>query len=181
MGKTASGSIWLNVDKLSPYDFWQFWRNTEDSDVGRFLRLFTEQPEDEIKRLETLEGSEINAAKIILADEITALCHGQKAAIVSRQTAEKSFTDGDIAEGLPSVNIQRDDLANNSLLDLFVKSGLVTSKGEIRRLIRGGGARLNNIQIINEDHQLSADDFNENGHAQIAAGKKRRAILILGN
>ena len=179
MGKTAAGAIWLNEDRLPVFDFWQFWRNTEDQDVGRFLRLFTELPESEITKLEALEGAEINQAKIILANEVTSLCHGADAARQAEQTARQSFSQGVIAEGLPTLDIDKTDMASLSVIDIFVQSGLAASKGEVRRLIRGGGARLNNQAISDEDRLLLADDFDTDGRAQIAAGKKRRAILQL--
>ena len=179
MGKTAAGAIWLNEDRLPVFDFWQFWRNTEDQDVGRFLRLFTELPESEITKLEALEGAEINQAKIILANEVTSLCHGADAARQAEQTARQSFSQGVIAEGLPTLDIDKAEMPSLSVIDAFVQSGLAASKGEVRRLIRGGGARLNNHAISDEDRLLFADDFDTDGRAQIAAGKKRRAILQL--
>jgi len=179
MGKTAAGAIWLNEDRLPVFDFWQFWRNTEDQDVGRFLRLFTELPESEIAKLEALEGAEVNQAKIILANEVTSLCHGADAARQAEQTARQSFSQGVIAEGLPTLDIDKADMASLSVIDVFVQSGLAASKGEVRRLIRGGGARLNSQAIRDEDRLLLADDFDTDGRAQIAAGKKRRAILQL--
>ncbi|MGB1471136.1 MAG: tyrosine--tRNA ligase [Candidatus Puniceispirillaceae bacterium] len=179
MGKTAAGAIWLNEDRLPVFDFWQFWRNTEDQDVGRFLRLFTELPESEITKLEALEGAEINQAKIILANEVTSLCHGADAARQAEQTARQSFSQGVIAEGLPTLDVNKAEMASLSVIDVFVQSGLAASKGEVRRLIRGGGARLNNQAISDEDRLLLADDFDTDGRAQIAAGKKRRAILQL--
>ena len=179
MGKTAAGAIWLNEDRLPVFDFWQFWRNTEDQDVGRFLRLFTELPESEITKLEALEGAEINQAKIILANEVTSLCHGADAARQAEQTARQSFSQGVIAEGLPTLDINKAEMASLSVIDAFVQSGLAASKGEVRRLIRGGGARLNNQAISDEDRLLLTDDFDTDGRAQIAAGKKRRAILQL--
>lgn len=179
MGKTAAGAIWLNEDRLPVFDFWQFWRNTEDQDVGRFLRLFTELPESEITKLEALEGAEINQAKIILANEVTSLCHGADAARQAEQTARQSFSQGVIAEGLPTLDIKKAEMPSLSVIDAFVQSGLAASKGEVRRLIRGGGARLNNQAISDEDRLLLADDFDTDGRAQIAAGKKRRAILQL--
>ena len=179
MGKTAAGAIWLNEDRLPVFDFWQFWRNTEDQDVSRFLRLFTELPESEITKLEALEGAEINQAKIILANEVTSLCHDANAARQAEQTARQSFSQGVIAEGLPTLDIDKAEMPSLSVIDAFVQSGLAASKGEVRRLIRGGGARLNNQAISDEDRLLLADDFDTDGRAQIAAGKKRRAILQL--
>ena len=179
MGKSAAGAVWLNEDKLSVFDFWQFWRNTEDADVGRFLRLFTELPEDDIKQLEALEGADINTAKIALANAVTTLCHGEEAAQAAETTARQSFSEGAIADGLPTLEIAEGDLGTLSLIDAFIQIGLASSKGEVRRLIRGGGARLNNQALTEEDKTVDAADFDEEGKALIAAGKKRRAVLHL--
>ena len=179
MGKSAAGAVWLNEDKLSAFDFWQFWRNTEDADVGRFLRLFTELPEDDIKQLEALEGADINTAKIALANAVTTLCHGEEAAQAAETTARQSFSEGAIADGLPTLEIAEGDLGTLSLIDAFIQIGLASSKGEVRRLIRGGGARLNNQALTEEDKTVDAADFDEEGKAFIAAGKKRRAVLHL--
>ena len=181
MGKSAAGAVWLNEDKLSAFDFWQFWRNTEDADVGRFLRLFTELPEDEIQQLETLEGADINTAKIALANAVTTLCHGKAAAEAAETTARQSFSEGAIADGLPTLEIPESKLGTLGLIDAFIEIGLASSKGEVRRLIRGGGARLNNTALTEEDRVIQAADFDEEGKALIAAGKKRRAVLHLIN
>ena len=177
MGKTASGAIWLNEERLPAFDFWQFWRNTEDADVGRFLKLFTELPLDEIERLNALEGAEINQAKIILANEATRLCHGTEASAHAAQTAAQTFAEGKMADGLPTLTVGADKIGSLLLIDTFIEIGLAQSKGEVRRLIRGGGARLNNDPITDENRLLSADDFDGDGRAQISAGKKRRALL----
>ena len=177
MGKTASGAIWLNEERLPAFDFWQFWRNTEDADVGRFLKLFTELPLDEIERLNALEGAEINQAKIILANEATRLCHGTEASAQAAQTASQTFAEGKMADGLPTLTVGADKIGSLLLIDAFLEIGLAQSKGEVRRLIRGGGARLNNDPITDENRLLSADDFDGDGRAQISAGKKRRALL----
>ena len=177
MGKTASGAIWLNEERLPAFDFWQFWRNTEDADVGRFLKLFTELPLDEIERLNALEGAEINQAKIILANEATRLCHGTETSAHAAQTAAQTFAEGKMADGLPTLTVGADKIGSLLLIDAFIEIGLVQSKGEVRRLIRGGGARLNNDPITDENRLLSADDFDGDGRAQISAGKKRRALL----
>ena len=177
MGKTASGAIWLNEERLPAFDFWQFWRNTEDADVGRFLKLFTELPLDEIERLNGLEGAEINQAKIILANEATRLCHGAEASAHAAQTAAQTFAEGKMADGLPTLTVGADKIGSLLLIDAFIEIGLAQSKGEVRRLIRGGGARLNNDPITDENRLLSADDFDGDGRAQISAGKKRRALL----
>ena len=177
MGKTASGAIWLNEERLPAFDFWQFWRNTEDADVGRFLKLFTELPLDEIERLNALEGAEINQAKIILANEATRLCHGTETSAHAAQTAAQTFAEGKMADGLPTLTVGADKIGSLLLIDAFIGIGLAQSKGEVRRLIRGGGARLNNDPITDENRLLSADDFDGDGRAQISAGKKRRALL----
>ena len=179
MGKSAAGAVWLNEEKLPVFDFWQFWRNTEDADVGRFLRLFTELDDKQIAELEQLEGADINQAKIILANEVTALCHGADAAQTAAQTAAASFEQGIMASGLPTVEVDASALVSTSVIDSFINAGLASSKGEVRRLIRGGGARLNNQVISDEEQCFSADDFDSDGRAQIAAGKKRRALIQL--
>ena len=177
MGKSAAGAVWLNEERLPVFDFWQFWRNTEDADVGRFMRLFTELDDAEIAQLEQLEGAEINQAKIVLANEVTRLCHGADAAKKAAGTAAQSFEQGAIATDLPTLDIRPDQLNSLSLIDAFVTLGMASSKGEVRRLMRGGGCRLNDAQITDEERVITADDFNADGLAQIAAGKKRRAVL----
>ncbi|CAI8266367.1 MAG: Tyrosine--tRNA ligase [Alphaproteobacteria bacterium UBA4588] len=177
MGKTASGAIWLNEERLPAFDFWQFWRNTEDADIDRFLKLFTELPLDEIERLSALQGADINQAKIILANEATRLCHGTEASAHAAQTAAQTFAEGKMADGLPTLTVGADKIGSLLLIDAFIEIGLAQSKGEVRRLIRGGGARLNNNPIADENRLLSADDFDGDGRAQISAGKKRRALL----
>ena len=178
MGKTAGGAIWLNEERLSAFDFWQFWRNTEDDDVGRFLRLFTELDLDEIARLEALEGADINQAKIILANEATRLCHGDAAAKAAEETATQTFAKGQMADGLPQIELSQDEAIGLSVLDAFVQTGLAASKGEIRRLIKGGGARMNGTAIASDDVILSSGDFTD-GRCQLSAGKKRHALIIL--
>jgi len=177
MGKSAAGAVWLNEERLPVYDFWQFWRNTEDADVGRFMRLFTELDDAEIEQLEALEGAEINQAKIVLANEVTKLCHGAEAAEKAAATAAQSFEQGSIATDLPTLEVTPDQLGKLSLIDAFVELGMAGSKGEVRRLMRGGGCRLNDQQISDEDRVIMAADFNDEGLAQISAGKKRRAVL----
>jgi len=177
MGKSAAGAVWLNEERLPVYDFWQFWRNTEDADVGKFMRLFTELDDAEIARLEALEGAEINQAKIILANEVTALCHGAGAAEKAAATAAQSFEQGSIATGLPTLELTAEQIGSLALIDAFVELGMAGSKGEVRRLMRGGGCRLNNQQITDEDRVITIEDFDGDGLAQIAAGKKRRAVL----
>ena len=163
MGKTAQGAVWLNADLLSPYDYWQFWRNTEDQDVGRFLRLFTTLPLDEIKRLEKLEGAEINEAKKVLADEATAIIHGKEAVHEARATAQKLFEapGASLDEAtLPMVILSEEELGKGvPLIDLLCRLGLTSSKGEARRLIEGGGARLNDAPIQDELLMIAADSF----------------------
>ena len=179
MGKSASGAIWLNKERLSSFDFWQYWRNTEDADVERFLKLFTELSLEEIGRLAELRGAEINDAKIILANEVTKLCHGEENAISSAKTASDTFDSGMISDGLPQLNVSAEKLDTFSLLDAFVQLGLAESKGAVRRLIRGGGAKLNNQPIIDEKISLSIGDFGEMKRIQISAGKKRHGVLNL--
>ena len=180
MGKTAQGAVWLTADKRSPYDYWQFWRNTEDGDVGRFLRLFTDLPLAEIARLAALGGAEINEAKKILATEATALCHGREAAEASTETARRAFEEGVAADTLPSITVPAADLAAGiSVVKLFVESGLSTSNGEARRLIRGGGARLNDTPITDEALLLTTADLLD-GAAKLSAGKKQHRLVRAG-
>ena len=179
MGKSASGAVWLNAEKLSPFQFWQFWRNTEDADVGRFLALFTELPIAEVNRLSALQGAEINEAKIILANEATILCHGADAASEAMQTAKQTFVSGGgISAGLPQTEVSTDDAIGMEIITVLNKVGFAASKGEARRLIRGGGARLNDVQVIDEEKTLTESDFID-GKAKISAGKKRHALLLL--
>ena len=179
MGKSADGAVWLNAEKLSPFHFWQFWRNTEDADVGRFLALFTELSMDEVNRLAALQGAEINEAKIILANEATILCHGADAAREAMQTAQQTFVSGGgVSDGLPQTEIHSDEANGMEMIAALNKVGFATSNGEARRLIRGGGARLNDAQINDEAKTLSPDDFID-GKAKISAGKKRHALLVL--
>ena len=179
MGKSATGAIWLNEERLSSFNFWQFWRNTEDADVERFLKLFTELPLDEIERLAGLRGAEINEAKIILANEVTKLCHGEENAVAAAKTASDTFNEGVMSEGLPQLDVSADVLNAFSVLDAFVQLGLADSKGAVRRLIRGGGAKINNQVITDDAIQLTTDDFGAEGKLQLSAGKKRHAILTL--
>jgi len=173
MGKSAAGAVWLTSDKLSPYNYWQFWRNTEDADVGRFLRLFTDLALPEIARLEALGGAEINSAKIVLATEATALAHGRAAADEAAETARKTFSEGAAAEGLPSIGIAAAELAAGiPAFALCVKAGLATSNGEARRLIRGGGARLNDVVITDEAQLISGA-----GVQKLSAGKKQHVLV----
>jgi tyrosyl-tRNA synthetase len=173
MGKTAAGAVWLTADRLSPYDYWQFWRNTEDADVGRFLKLFTDLPLDEIARLEALEGAGINQAKIVLATAATGLAHGSKAAEEAAETARRTFTEGEAAEGLPSIALPAAQLAAGiPAFALFVQARLAASNGEARRLIRGGGARLNDVVIADEAQIITGDAV-----LKLSAGKKQHVLV----
>ena len=178
MGKSANGAIWLNEERLSVFDFWQFWRNTEDADVERFLGLFTELPMDEVRRLGSLQGAEINDAKNILANQATSLCHGEAAARTAEATAQNTFGDKGISDGLPQVEIGRDDANGLSMIAALNLVGFAKSNGEARRLIRGGGARLNDQAITDEEAGLKSADFSD-GKVKISAGKKRHALIIL--
>jgi len=179
MGKSAEGAVWLNAEKLSAFHFWQFWRNTEDADVERFLALFTELPIDEVKRLGALAGAEINEAKVILANEATTLCHGSEAAKDAMQTAQQTFAGGGgVSDGLPQAEISAEMAADMDMVAALKAVDFAASNGEARRLIRGGGARLNDTQITDEDHRLTAEDFVD-GKAKISAGKKRHALLVI--
>jgi tyrosyl-tRNA synthetase len=178
MGKTAQGAIWLNAERQSSYDYWQFWRNTEDSDVGRFLKLFTDIPLDEIKRLEQLKDSEINLAKITLATEATALCHGRQAADDAAETARRVFAEGGIGEDLPVIEVPKAELVEGRpAIDYFHKAGLAASLGEARRLVRGGGARINDQAVTDEKTLLTLKHANADGVIKLSAGRKRHALV----
>ena len=178
MGKTAAGAVWLNPDKLSPYDYWQFWRDTADADVGRFLRIFTDLPLDEIVRLEALRGQEINAAKIRLATEATALAHGQTAADAAAETARQTFGEGGAGDDLPRIEVARGDLARGiAAIDLFHRSGLAGSKSEARRLIKGGGARVNGQALDSDTAVLTQRDVTAEGYIKLSAGRKKHALV----
>jgi tyrosyl-tRNA synthetase len=177
MGKTAQGAVWLNEEQMSAYDFWQYWRNTEDADVGRFLKLFTTLPLPEIARLAALQGAEINEAKKVLATEATTLVHGRKEAEAATKTAQQTFEQGALAEGLPTVEIAAAELsAGIGVLSAFVKAGLVKSNGEARRQIAGGGLRVNDASVSDESAKLSANDVN-GGVIKLSLGKKRHVLL----
>jgi tyrosyl-tRNA synthetase len=180
MGKTADGAVWLNADMLSPYHFWQFWRNTADADVGRFLKLFTELPLDEIARLAALEGSEINEAKRILADEATALAHGREAAEAAQATAAQTFEQGGAGADLPTVELSAEEVgeAGISLAQLFVRAGLAPSGKEAKRLIQGGGAKLDDEAVGDPAEMVTADRLAA-GALKLSAGKKRHALAKL--
>lgn len=175
MGKTASGAVWLNADMKSPYDYWQFWRNAEDADVGRFLKLFTTLPLSEIARLESLGGAEINEAKKVLANAATAMLHGEAAATEAAETARKTFEEGAISAGLPTITA--DLKAGLGILQAIVLAGLATSNGEARRAIQGGGIRVNDAPVTDEKLALSPTDLNADGAIKLSMGKKRHVLL----
>ncbi len=170
MGKTANGAVWLNEDQLSHYDYWQFWRNTQDADVGRFLRLFTDMPLEDISRLEALQGSEINAAKVELANAATLLCRGPEAATAAAETARKTFEEGTSGGDLPTLAAMGNGI---SLIDALVGLGFAASKGEAKRLIKGGGARIDGIQSTDESAMVDLSS----GSARISAGKKSHGVV----
>jgi tyrosyl-tRNA synthetase len=176
MGKTAKGAVWLSAERLPPYDYWQFWRNTEDGDVGRFLRLFTDLPLPEIARLEALGGAEVNEAKKILATATTALAHGEAAALQAAETARTTFEGSGAAETLPTYRVTPGDLAAGiPLFRLLAESGLAASLGEARRLIRGGGARVNDL-VADESRMVRADDLRD-GAVKLSAGRKQHRLV----
>jgi tyrosyl-tRNA synthetase len=181
MGKSVGGAVWLNAERLSPYEYWQYWRNCEDDDVGRFLRLFTELPLDEIARLERLTDGAINEAKKILATEATALCHDRAAAEEAAATAQAVFEQGGAGEALPQTAVARDVLASGiPAFELFVRAGLAASNSEARRLIKGGGARLNDAPIVTETQPVSLADLDAAGAIKLSAGRKRHALVRPG-
>lgn len=169
MGKTEGGAVWLNADMLSPYDYYQFWRNTGDADVARFLKIFTVLPMAEIEKLASLQGQDINEAKKILAFEATKMCHGEQAATQAAETARQAFEEGQKADGLPTIEVVSPSLG---ILDLLVESGLVASKGEARRLIKGGGARIDDKQVTDENMECAI-----NGTIKLSAGKKKHVLV----
>jgi tyrosyl-tRNA synthetase len=178
MGKTAAGAIWLNEAQLSAYDYWQFWRNTEDADVSRFLKLFTFLPLDQIAKLEELSGSEINEAKKVLATEATALLHGREKAAAAAETARKTFEQGTLAADLPTVEIPGAELeAGLGVLTAFVKAGLVASNSEARRQIQGGGLKVNDQPVTSDKASLTAADAAASGVVKLSLGKKKHVLL----
>jgi tyrosyl-tRNA synthetase len=178
MGKTAQGAIWLNADACSPYEFWQYWRNTEDADVEKFLKLFTTLPMAEIAKLAALKGAEINEAKKALADAATTLLHGAAAARQAAETARQTFEEGAIAQNLPAVEISQSELdAGIGVLAAFVKAGLVASNGEARRQIKGGGLRVNDVAVTDEKMTLSKRDLTPEGVFKLSLGRKRHVLL----
>jgi len=178
MGKSAAGAVWLNADMLSVYDYWQYWRNTEDADVGRFLKLFTTLPLDEIAKLEALTGADINEAKKILALEATTLVHGREAAEQAAETARKTFEEGELSSNLPTVEIPSAEFAAGlGVLSAFVKAGLVASTGEARRQVKGGGLRVNDVVLTDERASLGASDLTGDGVVKLSLGKKKHILL----
>ena len=179
MGKSASGAIWLNAELLSPYEFWQFWRNTTDADVGRFLKLYTELPLEECARLGALQGSEINGAKIVLANAVTTLLHGAEAAAAAEATAREVFEKGGVGDDLPTLVLGPGDVAEGiSVAQLFVRAGLAKSGKDAKRLIAEGGARLNDDLVTDAGLMLGAGELVE--PVKLTAGRKRHALVTLG-
>ncbi|MBP2445666.1 tyrosine--tRNA ligase [Rhizobium leguminosarum] len=178
MGKSATGAIWLNADMLSAYDFWQYWRNTEDADVSRFLKLYTTLPMDEIARLSALGGSEINEVKKILATEVTAILHGRESADQAAETARKTFEEGRVAENLPSVDIPGTELDGGiGLLSLMVRAGLAGSNGEARRHIQGGAVRINDEAVSDERRLIGSNEITADGVIKLSLGKKKHILI----
>ena len=169
MGKSAAGAVWLNEDALPAYDFWQYWRNADDRDVGRFLRLFTDLPLDEIARLEALQGSEINAAKIVLANAVTVLCRGEEAAAAAEQTAQATFTGGGVGQDLPVLVLPPEGL---TIIDALVGIGFAGSRGEAKRLVAAGGARVDGDPVSDEAFRIAGGT-----EQRLSAGKKKHGIL----
>jgi tyrosyl-tRNA synthetase len=178
MGKTAAGAVWLNPDMVSPYEYWQFWRNTEDGDVERFLKLFTELPLDEIARLASLRGQELNEAKKVLATEATAMVHGHAAAREAADTARRTFEQGEVAETLPSVTVSAAELrAGLGVLSAFVQAGLVGSTSEARRQVKGGGLKVNDAAVTDERATLNEEALTPQGVIKLSLGRKRHVLL----
>jgi tyrosyl-tRNA synthetase len=179
MGKSQSGAVWLNPDMFSPYEFWQYWRNTTDADVGRFLKLYTELPVEECDRLGSLEGSEINAAKVILANEVTTLCHGAEAAAAAEATARDVFEKGGLGDELPTFEVTNAELAEGvTVSSLFVRAGLAKSGKDAKRLISEGGARLNDDPVSEAGQMITAQDLAQ--PMKLTAGRKRHALIVMG-
>jgi tyrosyl-tRNA synthetase len=178
MGKTAAGAVWLNPELVSPYDYWQYWRNTEDGDIARFLKLFTVLPLNEIERLAALQGQELNEAKKVLATEATALVHGRDAADQAAETARKTFEEGTFAGALPSVEIAQAELSPGlGVLTAFVKAGLVSSNGDARRQVKAGGLKVNDTIVSDEKMTLTAKDLTPEGAIKLSLGKKKHVLL----
>jgi tyrosyl-tRNA synthetase len=178
MGKTAQGAVWLNAEALSPYEYWQFWRNTEDADVGRFLRLFTELPLDEIGRLESLQGAEINEAKKVLATEATTLRHGEAAAREAEETARRTFEEGATGSALPTIDVAREELqAGVALPALFVRAGLAGSNSEVRRAIANKAVRINDVMVDDPQRSVTLGDADADGVIKLSVGRKKHALV----
>ncbi|MGX5668164.1 tyrosine--tRNA ligase [Rhizobium daejeonense] len=178
MGKSVNGAVWLNPDMLSAYDFWQYWRNTEDADVARFLKLYTTLPMDEIARLAALGGSEINEVKKILATEITAMLHGREAAEQAAETARKTFEEGGLAENLPSIEVPAAELdAGLGLLSLIVRAGLAGSNGEARRHVQGGAVKINDAAVSDERMTIGSGEVTADGVIKVSLGKKKHILV----
>jgi tyrosyl-tRNA synthetase len=178
MGKTAAGAVWLNAEMLSPYDYWQFWRNTDDADVGRFLKLFTDLPLDEIARLERLEGAEINEAKKVLADAATTMLHGSDAAAHARGAAEAAFEQGRLSQDLPTIEVARAQLeAGVPIAALAADAGLASSRADAKRLAQGGGLRLNDQAVTDGARLVTLADLTADGVLKLAAGKKKIVLV----
>ena len=177
-GKTAAGAVWLNEAQLSAYDYWQYWRNTEDADVERFLKLFTIMPLDEIAKLAALQGAEINEGKKVLATEATALLHGRERAEAAAETARATFEEGALAQSLPTVEVKRAELgAGVGVLTAYVNAGLVASTSEARRQIKGGGVRVNDKAVTDEKMTLTLGDLTPEGVIKLSLGKKKHVLL----
>jgi tyrosyl-tRNA synthetase len=182
MGKTASGAVWLNPDMLPTYDYWQYWRNTEDADVGRFLKLFTLLPLDEIARLEQLGGSEINEAKKVLATEATALVHGREPALAAEATARRTFEEGAMGEGLPTIDKSRAELETGiGIAALFVEAGLAASNGEVRRAIANNAVSINDAKVADVQRTVTLADTDAEGLVKLSLGRKRHALVRVAN
>lgn len=178
MGKSASGAVWLNADLLPVYDFWQYWRNTEDADVPRFLKLFTTLPMDEIARLSAVAGSELNEVKKILATEVTAILHGRAAAEQAAETARKTFEEGGLSENLPSIDVPSSELdAGIGLLALIVRAGLAASNGEARRHVQGGAVRINDQAVSDERKIIGSGEVTADGVIKLSLGKKKHILI----
>ena len=178
MGKTAAGAVWLDAAQVSPYDYWQYWRNTEDGDVVRFLKLFTTLPLDEIERLAALKGAEINEAKKVLATEATALVHGKSAAEEAAGTARTTFEEGGLGASLPSIDVSRDEIkAGLGVLSAFVKAGLAASNGEVRRAIANNAIMVNDVRVTSDKAAIGEADVTAEGVVKLSLGRKRHVLL----
>ena len=178
MGKTASGAVWLNAEMLSPFEYWQFWRNTSDADVGRFLRLFTDLPLDEVARLDALGGAEINEAKKLLATEVTAVVHGKSEAEAAAETARRTFEEGGAGDALPRIDLPRSELETGvPVAALFVRAGLASSNGEVRRAVANNGVRINDEALSDPQRTIGLQDLNAEGVIKLSVGRKKHALV----